>query len=606
MPNLLMPNYVQSANAGFDRGQALAFNRLAGMAAQNPDQRSQLLGQAAGIDPAGAMQLQSGYARQARQQQTDALATQQQQQTQQMDVLKKVGGAARYMLAAVHTKNPAQIQGAWSAISPYLTQFTGKPVPAQFDPSMLPAMYQVIAQTQQAFPDDAKLQTVTPGAVLTRGGVPVFNNPAQAKIVNGMAVTQGTDGSMQAAPIPIAGASAGAGGAPGFSGSATSPGGQAVSFDFPPGTPPEVIAAAKAAAVAHGDLAPGGDITQQPPQAAPMGAPATLGDAIAASKGAGDTFHTLTPDEVQAAGLPGGTIAQRGSNGKLAVVQKGDGSFQGGEVAMPGDPTKTGAEYVATLEPAVRSIVTGLLDGTKPWPTGTVLKNPLWAQAVVAAQQADPGFNAATYQQRAKGRQQFTTGKQGDMLRQLRTISMHADQYTRDVTTLNNSNFTPWNAIRNRGASAFGAQAPGNVDTDALALSEEVSKFLTGGVPAVTTINEWKDALGTNASRDQQIARATRVIGIVGGQLASLVQQYKSAMGPVSAPLAVVNPEAAAAFKSLVDAAQRFHVALPPHVEALQSELSVPTPGGNPATQSAQPAAGGGAVDALLGKYGVQ
>jgi hypothetical protein len=168
----------------------------------------------------------------------------------------------------------------------------------------------------------------------------------------------------------------------------------------------------------------------------------------------------------------------------------------------------------------------------------------------------------------------------------LQALSAHTGQYVTDVQKLGNASFQPYNTAANFVADKFGSVNPGNVDTDALALSEEVPKFLTNGVPAVTTINEWKQALGGSSSQTQQIARATRVLGIVGGQLSAYVQQYKNAMGPVSEPLGVVNPAAAQSFKEVIQTAKNLGITLPDHVTGLASELDVPTDTSNPATDN--------------------
>jgi hypothetical protein len=276
---------------------------------------------------------------------------------------------------------------------------------------------------------------------------------------------------------------------------------------------------------------------------------------------------------------------------------KAAASFQGSaDIPIPGDPKLTGTAYLDSLDAGTRALTSGLLDGTKPWPTGTASKNPQWQKAIMAAQIADPAFNANTYKQRGDTRLAFTKGKQGDMIRQLNNIAQHADQYAQDSTTLNNGNFQPLNAIENTFSSATGGTAPGKVKTDSLALSEEISKYLTGGKPDLTTMNDWNDKLGVHQSHTQQMANLSRVLGIVGGQMNSLVKQYQNGMGAVSKPLGVVAPQAAEAFQHLVSAAKAAGVTLPPHVTELENELSIGTPTGSQAATPAAPAASGWSI----------
>jgi hypothetical protein len=575
MPSIIgLSEYVRQ---GYDAGKARAQNeRLAQLsqAAFNDTgaAQSQDVSQAIGIDP------KYGYSLAG---QVGAQSAAQQKQAQ----MAKFGKIATAILAAKQRGDDAAAEGIYQAAKPELqATFPNANAPATLgdDPAIWGNLEKVAAVYGQ-LPTPEKGVVLSAGAQLRNPttGALMASVPSAPKITpQGYQAVLGPDGTYHAEQIPIgAGNGVGVGSAgTGAPAGATPPN---VQFEFAPGTPPEVIAAAKAAAAAQG--------------AGAQGSPQTLAGAMAAGKAHGQAAPSGYQWNAAHTGLepiPGGP------------ADKGNDQFQGGDIPMPGDPSLSGAEYMQSVPQNVRTLAEGLIDGTKPWPTGTVLKNGTWAQAVMAAQHADPSLNAATYQQRAKARDRFTNGKQGDMLRQLRTISAHADQYTRDVLDLDNSNFTPYNKIRNSVGSAFGAKAPGNVQTDALAVSEEVSKFLTGGVPAVTTIDEWKDNLGANASRDQQIARITRVIGIVGGQLQSLVQQYKSAMGPVSQPLAVVNPQAAEAFQHLVETAHRFNIKLPPHVLELQDELSVPTDTRNPVNVApSQRAPQGPAVGTVEGGY---
>lgn len=141
MAELMLPNILGQYNQGFDRGRSMLSDKLAGQAfsAQGADRQS-ALSRLAGVNPQAAMGLSSAFQRQ------DALA-QQQQQAQEVDHAKKLNGAARYVLQAVQTGDPNRIQGAWSAVRPYLAELTGKQPPDQFDPAMLPKIYEIVGQS---------------------------------------------------------------------------------------------------------------------------------------------------------------------------------------------------------------------------------------------------------------------------------------------------------------------------------------------------------------------------------------------------------------------------------------------------------------------------
>ena len=140
--DLQNPNIIGNALAAGQAGRAAglqdqatqkqnALAQLAGQAYTAPAaQQNALVGQAVGIDPQAGLSLGSALAGR--------------NQAQEVDHVKRLGGAARYMAQALQSKNPAQIEGAWQAVRPYLAQVSGKEPPQQWDPAMEPALYQAV------------------------------------------------------------------------------------------------------------------------------------------------------------------------------------------------------------------------------------------------------------------------------------------------------------------------------------------------------------------------------------------------------------------------------------------------------------------------------
>lgn len=142
-----------------------ALAQLAGQAYAAPAaQQNALVSQMVGIDPQAGMEMGNALAGRA--------------QAQEVDHAKRLGGAARYMAQALQSKNPAQIEGAWQAVRPYLAQISGKEPPQQWDPAMEPALYQAIAATGGA--PEVRGVVVAPGSVLANPttGERMLANPA--------------------------------------------------------------------------------------------------------------------------------------------------------------------------------------------------------------------------------------------------------------------------------------------------------------------------------------------------------------------------------------------------------------------------------------------
>lgn len=144
MAELQFPNILGQYQQGLQFGQGQRANQLAGQAfsAQGTDRQS-LLGQLAGVNPSLAVNLGNSL-------QTQDQAQQKFAQTQEVDHAKKINGAAKFMVQALQTKDPARIQGAYQTVRPYLAELgapQGKVPPEQFDPSMAPMVYQLAGQS---------------------------------------------------------------------------------------------------------------------------------------------------------------------------------------------------------------------------------------------------------------------------------------------------------------------------------------------------------------------------------------------------------------------------------------------------------------------------
>lgn len=107
MAQLQFPNIVGAYDQGVDRGNALAFNKLAGQYVSDPTNNQSLLGQLAGLDPQNAMALQSNVENQQALQQRTQLAQQQMQAAQQQQQQQTLVNMAK-----LYSTAPPQAKGA--------------------------------------------------------------------------------------------------------------------------------------------------------------------------------------------------------------------------------------------------------------------------------------------------------------------------------------------------------------------------------------------------------------------------------------------------------------------------------------------------------------
>lgn len=175
----IIPDIAGSFNAGYDRGQQQQFNRLAGQVAFGQGDQTANLAQAGQINPMGALQIQGAV-------QNNQAEQFQNQQTQQQAMAQKLSGAARYMLQALQSNNPAQIEGAYQNVRPALADAASlhgmPPPPPNWTPDQLPGIYQAAAagsgtQKGVVLSSGAQLVDQSSGSLLA-------NNPLADKIIN--------------------------------------------------------------------------------------------------------------------------------------------------------------------------------------------------------------------------------------------------------------------------------------------------------------------------------------------------------------------------------------------------------------------------------------
>lgn len=187
MANLLLPNFVDSYNQGYDRGQQQRLNMLAGQAIAAPsDQRKALLGKAAQIDPGTALAVGNQLS------QRDKA-----EQSAQDAQIQRVGNAARFMLNAIKSGNPSAVDGAYQAVRPLLAQTSGREPPPNYSPDMQPQIEQIVAHADAM---RAPEPTVVGGNIVDKNtGQVLFHPQAQPKTmtVGGSLLSVGPDGQVR-------------------------------------------------------------------------------------------------------------------------------------------------------------------------------------------------------------------------------------------------------------------------------------------------------------------------------------------------------------------------------------------------------------------------
>lgn len=566
-------NYVQQqGQLGRQQGTAQRFNQLAGQAYTAPAgaPRNALLGQAVTTDPSAGIALGNQLAARDSAQQAA-------QQTAEVDHMKKLGGAARYMAQALQSKNPAQVAGAWQAVRPYLAQLTGKEPPQQWDPAMEPALYQAIAATGGE--PDVKGVVTSGGQTLINphNGAVMYRNPYAPKLIPNVPMGQGTaagvfDANTEELRPAVGGIPRG-----GQQGDPMQPLLDQANAAIRMGAPEDKVRAwlmEQAQAAGLQPQAPGQGVPTGGDQAQSTTAPAQFGVGTPAS--ATDkppAGYQWNADHSSLAPIPGGPADKGSSSMGL------------------GDPNATGESYLQTIQDAgMRNLIKGIAEGRVQVPRiyRSSKAGEIGATEIAAAvAQYDPSFNAQDFNSRNRTRIAFTSGRPYQDMTALNQVAQHIGHLAQQIDgTSGVAAPLGLGTLINKGVNAATDPYTGKVtayQSTADAVAHETRKLFAGSSGGtLAELQSYIDMLKADNSAAQKKAALQNIAQLVQSRIGILRQGYEQGMGKAGDPFATTFPESARLLQQVAGGASA-----------------------DTSTQATTPTGTGG-VDDLLSKYGVQ
>ena len=223
-----------------------------------------------------------------------------------------------------------------------------------------------------------------------------------------------------------------------------------------------------------------------------------------------------------------------------------------GQPGQPGgaptvDPNVHGAEFMSTLDPAIRPQVQGIIDGRIQYPTGMFLRTPQGQKIAQSVTQADPTFNASDVQARWKANNEFSTGGPNSPAGAItagNTAILHLGELSDAGENLNNGQFPMLNSIEN----AFGTQTGGSKVTNfqniADRFNEEATKFYRGIGGSEADIARGMINLNPNMSPDQMRQAIKLQAGLMKDKIGELQTRWHNVMGPNAPDRPITSPEA--------------------------------------------------------------
>lgn len=229
-------------------------------------------------------------------------------------------------------------------------------------------------------------------------------------------------------------------------------------------------------------------------------------------------------------------------------VSKVDPSMAGfgalGNVAQGQAPSVTGEGFLKTLDPKIATQVKALSEGRMAFPTGYAMTKPYWQNMVAAVSQFDPSFDAIDYGARAKTRNSFSAGPDSQNVASINTAIWHLGRLQESATALDNTTFPLVNRVLNWGVSATGDPRVARFQTDANAVSNELTRVFRGTGGSETDVQSWKNELNAAGSPEQQQAVINEGVQLLNSRLEAVAHKYNQGMGTAKQPMEILSPEA--------------------------------------------------------------
>jgi hypothetical protein len=245
--------------------------------------------------------------------------------------------------------------------------------------------------------------------------------------------------------------------------------------------------------------------------------------------------------------------AERSDQRAAAAEARAQKKFESEDTMAPppGDTTKTGEEYLATLPNALAGQVRALIEGRRAFPTGSALRSPAVQQLIAAATQADPTLDATNSFTRVATRKDFTSGRSAQNITAINTALGHLGTLWQAAQGLKNRSLPAWNALANAAESATGDPRVGKFNLARQAVVDELERVFRGASGTETGIQGWKQAINSSQSPDQLRAAIGQGVALLNSRLEALGQQYNQGLNRSDEPIKLLNPHAQAVFSAL-------------------------------------------------------
>jgi hypothetical protein len=215
-------------------------------------------------------------------------------------------------------------------------------------------------------------------------------------------------------------------------------------------------------------------------------------------------------------------------------------------VKIPGDETKSGAEYLASLPVGLQGPVKEIGEGrAAPPPSGS--RSPAAQTLNAALNRAYPDYDATKYPAYLDARKKFTSGPESKGINSLNTVETHLGRMLDHLNAPNTSG-----GITGRVTGFFGDKDVQALDIDRTAVSTELSKAYAAGQISEGEVRDWEaklDIRQPGMTTGKMATNIKEIDGLLEGKQKAYQTQWATAAPSASivSPVPIISSDASAA-----------------------------------------------------------
>lgn len=227
----------------------------------------------------------------------------------------------------------------------------------------------------------------------------------------------------------------------------------------------------------------------------------------------------------------------------------------GGELPPPpGDPTKTGAEYIASLPRGMAPTIKSMIEGRMAPPSSFAQSKPYWQQMMSAANQADPSFDQSQWASRVVTRKAYESqarSSPSQVITSLNTLAGHANLMYENHLNMAGPDLGPFSSMAAGAMQSFDQKYTPAYNTEVGFVQGELQKLVNNGAATQAEAERIINNLRSAQSFEARGSAIKAVVGLAESKIAPIRQGWQAVFGDKPLP-SDVTPSSMAVFDNIL------------------------------------------------------